>query len=75
MEEGRGIYLPLPATLEPPLLGELVGPPLLSNYVGYRCLPLPWSLAFFLLHFPPWSHLKGKVMKKKKKRKCKQVQR
>ena len=73
MEEGRRIYLALPAALEPPLLGELVGPPLLSNYVGYRHLPLPWSLAFFLLHFPLQSHLKGKVMKKK--RKCKQVQR
>ena len=67
MEKGRGIYLPLPAALVPPLLGELVGPPLLSNYAGYQHLPLPWSLAFSLLHFPLWSHLKGKVMNKKGK--------
>ena len=26
MEKGRRIYLPLPAALVPPLLGELVGP-------------------------------------------------
>ena len=60
MQKGRGIYLSLPAALEPPLLDELVGPPLLSNYVGYQRLPLPWSLAFFLPYFPLQGHLKGK---------------
>ena len=67
-KKAGGIYLPLPAAFVPPLLGELVGPPLLSNYVEYLHLPLPWSLAFFLHHFPLWSHLKGEVIKK---RKCK----
>ena len=72
MQKGRGIYLPLPAALVPPLLGELVGPSLLSNYVEYRRLPLPWSLAFFL-HFPLQSHLK-RGRHEKRERKCEQVQ-
>ena len=43
---GKGIYLPLPATLVPPLQGELVDPPLSSSYIGCQHLPPPLSSAF-----------------------------
>ena len=66
MQTGRGIYLPLPTALVPPLLGELIGPPLLSSYVECQRLPLPWSLASLLLHFPFQSHLKRRGHEKER---------